>query len=128
MTPTALSALAERVCIDEPSDELRDAVLIAMGWERVKDPEPRGIWWIAPDGFWGECPPNPLTSIDAAAALMPDGRLVAVTEYASGRWVVSAYAFAFGPPIIVGDAPDEPRARTAAALMVMAAMTAEVKA
>jgi hypothetical protein len=56
-------ALAVRVRTEEPSDELRDAVLIACGW--ITDG--RGVWWRVPGFFATRKPPNPLTSIVGGA-------------------------------------------------------------
>lgn len=71
-----LRALAARVRTEEPSDELRDAALIAMGWE-IRSGTMRAWRYVSPDGTLRPSPPNPLTSIDAAAQAMPEGLFVA---------------------------------------------------
>lgn len=128
MTPehrTHLRALAARVRTEEPSDALRDAVLIAMEW--ITDG--RGVWWryVSPDGTLRPSPPNPLTSIDAAAALMPEGWILTIeTPSGMGCTVDGAWDYGDEPDpedclSIYAEAPTEPRARTAAALLAMAA-------
>ena len=124
MTPehrAHLRALAARVRTEEPSDALRDAVLIAMEW--ITDG--RGVWWRAPGFFATRKPPNPLTSIDAAAQAMPEGLFVAFEHTPAHDWLAAVHR-----PIIGTDdfdlvtqvyAPTEPQARTSAALEAMAA-------
>ena len=63
MTPAALRALASRVETEEPSEELRSAVLTAFGSEAE--------WLTAP---------NPLVSVDDAKAFQPEGWSVLVIQ------------------------------------------------
>jgi len=121
MTPDQrahLRALAERVRTEEPSDELRDAVLIAMGWTRPAAPTS----WVLrdPKGIPKIFPPNPLTSLDAAAEAMPEGWRCRFGWLDDG----GTYAYARHPdhekPVHC-IAPTEPHARCAAALLAMAA-------
>ena len=126
MTPehrAHLRALAARVRTEEPSDALRDAVLIALGWDRITNPP--YTWWRTQDRFWGQNPPNPLTSLDAAAQAMPEGLFVACEHTRANDWLAAVHR-----PIIGTDdfdlvtqvyAPTEPQARTSAALEAMAA-------
>ena len=116
-----LRALAQRVRTEEPTEALRDAVLIAMEW--ITDG--RDVWWRAPGFFATRKPPNPLTSIDAAAQAMPEGLFVAFEHTRANDWLATVHR-----PIIGTDdcdlvtqvhAPTEPRARTSAALEAMAA-------
>ena len=72
-----LLALADRVCAEEPSRELRDAVLLEIGWEVLPD----GRTWarfVPPDDFENvneHDAPNPLASLDAAASAAALDRL-----------------------------------------------------
>jgi len=110
-----LRALAARVRTEEPSDELRDAVLIALGWN---SPAAGFEYWFRPDR--SPCHifrlPNPLTSIDAAAGAMPEGwRIWQITQ--SGIDVAAAlYHPDRATHPIRSTGPTEPRARTSAAL------------
>jgi len=120
MTPDQrahLRALAERVRTEEPTEGLRDAVLIAFGWRWCDYLDgmisPRRDYWLHP--------PNPLTSRDASAEAMPEGWTVLRIEQDIASWAVAIVKR--GDPAVVraASAPTEPRARTAAALLAMAA-------
>lgn len=120
-TPTELRALADRVCAEEPSDKLQDAVLLAFGWEELRN----GSWrkFYPPgsydDRHWANLP-TPLHSLDDAAAMMPAGwRIRDMLEQAELGWTVEVWKI--GLRRIIVTAPTEPRARTAAALRAMAA-------
>lgn len=109
MTPTDLRALAARVLAEEPSDELRSAVLDAIGHH-------------VPDGaFFDMWRPNPLTSHDAAFVAMPAGWTVHLFQTRDGDWHVQLYdpscmmRWATLNPI-----PSLPRALTAAGLLARA--------
>ena len=127
--PTTLRALAARCCAGETTDELRDAVAIALGW--VTD----GVFWSWGDGAWRSpdgaiCArqPNPLTDLNASASAMPAGWAVNIIRQSAGEWFVGLWRPWQGPSKKIwaqGIAPTEPLARTAAALM---AMTAELEA
>lgn len=108
-----LRALAQRVRTEEPTEALRDAVLIAFGWtHHYRD------MWITTSRDLAPSPiPNPLTSIDAAAALMPEGWSLIVRIQDDGWASASASK---GDLVIREGAPTEPRARCAAALEAMA--------
>lgn len=121
MTPTDLRALAARVLADEPSDELRDAVLIALGWY-----VPMNIsqYWLRPDG--SPChdsqPPNPLTSHDAAFAAMPAGYPVIIEQHPSA-WLVTVmrqHGPTYQQSVCSVEATTFPRALTAAGLLARA--------
>jgi hypothetical protein len=117
MTPADLRALAARVETEEPSDALNEAVARAVyGW-----------WWDSGEAEWvsddgdttTELPPF-LTDLTAAAGLMPVGWRVNVFQRAEPEgWFVEAGSEAHGE--VFAQAPDEERARTAAALQAMAA-------
>jgi hypothetical protein len=116
-SPADLRALAARCCAGETSDELRDAVLIALGWTTRM--EWNGTFWVRPDGR--KCTsgtPNPLTDLNASAAAMPAGwrmRIYAMDEVCIFAWSEAACTS------IEACAPTERHARTAAALMARAA-------
>lgn len=76
---TDLLALATRVEAEPPSRELADECLLACGYRLDTDGEHKDIW-IAPSRhkyavFYrlGDPRSNPLTSLDAALELVPDG-------------------------------------------------------
>jgi len=120
MTPDQrahLRALAERVRTEEPSEELRDAALLAMGWTRQSAPTS----WVLrdPKGIPKIFPPNPLTSRDAAAKVMRKGWIVDRIAQRRDAWWVTLWKMEYG--FVEASAPTEPRARTAAALLAMAA-------
>jgi len=112
----ALLALADRVCAEEPTGELRDAVLIAMGWNTDR----KGVWWQPRRSLNTRNPPNPLTSRDAAAGAMPEGWRIGHMTQDEDSFCVEAYREE-PDNFASAEAPDEPRARTAAALRAMAA-------
>ena len=105
MTPADLLALAERVEREEPSAELAVAVMRATNWTS--------------EG-------NPLRSLDAVVRLVPAGWIVTdstqyVTENGGTRWHHSLWSEQHdNERMVSGDAPTEPRARTAAALRARA--------
>lgn len=111
-TPTELRALADRVCAEEPSDELRDAIQDATD---TRD-------WVPDSGDKIRLPgPNPLHSRDDAAAMMAAGwRIRDMLEQVECGWTIEIWKM--GMRRIIVTAPTEPRARTAAALRVRAAM------
>jgi hypothetical protein len=104
MTPSDIRALAARVEAEDPTEELRVAVLDAFGC----DPD-----W---DGA-----PNPLVSVDDAKSFQPDGWEVYLIRQAHDGWCCAlcnagCRVFKFEE----GKAPTEPRARTAAGLRALA--------
>jgi len=105
--------LARRVETEEPSEELRDAVLVWFGWET---PKTKFEFWSRPDG--SPCHirwlPNPLTNRDASAEIMPPGFKTNLDELTDG-WFVFVYSQE-GKGTVTAEAPTEPRARTAAAI------------
>lgn len=108
MTPTDLRALAARVLGEEPSDELRNAVLDAIGHH------------VPSGAFFDMWRPNPLTSHDAAFGAMPAGWRVRTGWLDDG----SFYAFsrhADHDDTVHANAPTLPRAVTAAGLLARAA-------
>jgi len=114
-SPADLLALAARCCAGETTDELRDAVLIALGRPAY---EPA----IEEDGSASDFVRiefDPLSSLDASAAAMPAGWLVDVVIDADWTLVTTRRTSIGG--IEQAEAPTEPLARTAAALMARAA-------
>lgn len=106
MTHADLRALAARIETEEPTEELRNLILTAVGSEA----EPANA-------------PNPLTSIDDAAALMPAGWVIWMIDQKSDAWSCEAERENLDyddRPHVESDAPTEPRARTAGALRAMA--------
>lgn len=116
----ALLALAARVEREAPSVELRNEIALALGWTL----RPGAACWVRPASLDSQSwLPEWLTSIDAAAHLMPDGWHVSeilqvYTVSDELKWGCRL-AKRIGPPAR-GDAPTEPQARTAAALRAMA--------
>jgi hypothetical protein len=112
MTPTHLRYLADRVAAGRGSSKV---VRAACGWRPIvgglgMHQSPNG------DVVHHNDLPEPLTSIDAAAGLSPEGWSVCVWESA-GNWHVEAIG---GDAVITTSAPTEARVRTAAALLARA--------
>ena len=104
-TPSELRALADRVCAEEPSELLREAVCAVIGYDNRK--------WINL--------PDPLHNLSDAAAMMPAGwRIRDMLEQSEWGWTVEVWKM--GMRRIIVTAPTEPRARTALALRVQAAI------
>ena len=103
MTPSELRALASRVETEEPTDELRAAVLTAFGSEA--DPGSK---------------PDPLRSVDDARAFQPGGWMVSNIQQDWPGFFVGLYRPARPIGIIRGISRTEPRARTAASLRALA--------
>lgn len=114
-SPTTLRALAARCCAGETTDELRDAVLIALGWLHSSG----SILWSLDGDLWTLDPPAILTDLNASAAAMPAGWLVDVVIDTNWTSVTTRRTSIDG--IEQAEAPAEPLARTAAALMASAA-------
>lgn len=118
MTPTELNALACRVETETPSEDLCIAVLTAFGWTLDGD------WWTrttpaGTDRVSYVSLPNPLQRLDDAAALMPEGWRVQMIDQNRdrNRWFCALDTLNDDNyPTVVGYAPTEPQARTAAAL------------
>lgn len=131
MTPDDLRALAARVLGEEPSDELRNVVLVALGWKMDIEPLAAGLLPLmqSPAGHVTSLPPNPLTSHDAAFGAMPAGwMLVISTAPGKNCTVDAAWDYGDGPEpdpenwrTAHAEAPDIPRAVTAAGLLARAA-------
>jgi hypothetical protein len=123
MTPD-LPSLAYRVETEPPSQELQSDIALAVGWRLL--PSNWG-WktWICPSTRrCAELPPW-LTSIDAAASLMPEGWLAHVFQYNTSATTFGDRCLVYGlctdSGLVVGSrAPTEPLARTAAALRAQA--------
>lgn len=119
MTPTALRALAARVLAEEPSEELRDAVLDAL---KIPSREPAIEEDGTPSGFvFIEC--DPLISHDAAFAAMPDAWEITICQEKSRWCVILRCPEAEGDDgniVIEEYAPTLPRALTAAGLLARA--------
>jgi hypothetical protein len=112
-----LLALADRVEKEEPSIALNEAVALSVGWRLCTD---LGVHlWMPPDAAPCQAiPPNWLHSLAAAASLMPEGWWI---EELTGRPDGSVYLLAVTEfTHAEGEAPDEKRARTAAALRAIA--------
>lgn len=115
-----MTDLSHRIETEEPSKALCEDIARALGWKKCPAFLDHG--WYDPDGY-KRLPPNWLTSIDAAAALMPDGWSVNLYQ-ANGRWSVQAGQadwIAERWVTVQAEAPTEPRARTAAALRAIEA-------
>lgn len=118
-----LRALAARCCTGEATDELRDAVLIALGWSFSARPD---RVWSHPDGrseYASSTALKLLTDLNASAAAMPAGWIVfGIAQRERGGFHVALCKPTHPSEMIVtGAAPTEPLARTAAALMARAA-------
>lgn len=104
MTRADLLALADRVEREEPSEWLDGDIRTAVGY--------------APGQAWEAY----TASLDAAASLVPEGWVVYdIMQSINEPWYVSLWSK--DPSVIglvEGNAPDEPRARTAAALRARA--------
>jgi hypothetical protein len=120
----ALLALAERVCAEEPSRELDADIWDTTGL--TDDNEAHGREWCRRNALprrryliaWS---PAYTTDLNAAAGAMPEGwRIWEIQQDASG-FDVALFNPSRNPWIARVRAPDEPRARTAAALRAMAA-------
>ena len=105
MTPAAIRALASRVETEEPTDDLRAAVLTAFGSEAE--------WLTAP---------NPLVSVDDAKAFQPEGwRVNLLTQNRGNQWFCAlSTRNGSDARYAQGGTLTEPRARTAAALHALA--------
>lgn len=126
MTPDDLRALAARVLGEEPSEELRNAVLVALGWKMDIEPLAAGLLPLmqSPVGHVTSLPPNPLTSHDAAFGAMPAGWMVfGIAERERGGFDVALYKPRHPTEMIVTATSPTllPRAVTAAGLMARAA-------
>lgn len=135
-TAAEYRALAERAEREGASRELRDAVLLALGWEKRHefgyDPVYQKYYdtdfWYEPNQQWPSgttTPPEIVSSLDAVAALMRDrlpGWRVAVHQGTDNCW---SMCWRSSPPhnSQQGDAPTEPLSRLAAALRAMAVET-----
>lgn len=117
--PATLRTLADRAETEEPTLALRRLVVQAGPWTRYP-----GEGWAIPHGPMHRRMPDPLTSRDDAAGLMPEGWEVDHIGQENGLWMAT---LRHSDPNIGDDgyvsaiAPDEPRARTAAALRATAA-------
>ena len=122
MTPTDLRALSARVLAEEPSDELRNAVLVALGWEMDIEPLAAGLLPLmqSPAGHVTSLPPNPLTSHDAAFGAMPAGWRICWIEQGDNGYSVTLLHFDLAL-VASAEATDLPRAVTAAGLLARAA-------
>lgn len=134
---TDLLALATRVEQEEPTRELADEVLLAFGWRRYGS-APYGHvvktqWngWVGPNGeqaIHNEFRPNPLLSVDAAIAGVPEGWTIGITCgcHDDNIWRVILHKRKQKQSSewheVHGKARTEARARTAANLRARAAM------
>jgi hypothetical protein len=118
MTRANLLALAARVEREEPSRELQIAVLAAFGWETLGDDSEVFARHNSVNHWQWAIAPDPLRSLDAAASLCPAGwRVWTMDEHIDGGFRV---VLAKDQKMARGVAPDEKRARTAAALRARA--------
>jgi len=126
MTPADLRAIAARVMAGEATNE---EIAPAFGWTRG----PYGDWWqphgADPNDYWRRIP-NFLHGLDAADLLMAPLRKrgwfasVAHVQSADGTQAFLARASSFQYRLLLtarSEAPTEPRARTALALLCRAA-------
>ena len=123
MTRAEYEALALRVEREEPSRELDAEVLLATGYPVPHDTQRN---WSSPTSLQeytrlcaGHRGYQPTRSRDAAAMLEPEGwRTWAMWDRGDGVDFTMAHITL--KKIAVGKAPDEPRARTAAAIRAIA--------
>jgi hypothetical protein len=116
MTPTRLRHLANLVASGRGSNKV---VRAACGWRPIVDGMHRSP---IGDVVHHNDLPEPLTSIDAAAGLLPEGWYLMLTT-PRGRvnaWVIRHDDDSMADGITIS-APTEPKARTAAALLARAA-------
>lgn len=125
MTRAQLLDLAARVEAATGADRALDAeIMRAAGWqEHVR--QGRGIlhgipYWRSQNGPQVEAPLNFTASRDAAATLAPEGWVVAAINQHPVDSVWHALLEAVDDRRAQGEAHDEPRARTAAALRALA--------
>lgn len=87
--PATFLALADRIEREEPSEELREAILVAWGWEKMNTRSP---WWMSPHRIEhrDQDAPDPLHSIDDAASLMPGGWMRGSYQDDVRCWVAEA--------------------------------------
>lgn len=119
MTPAELRALAKRVCEEQPSRELDAEIAETLGFPKqicIGDgliTEQRWVPWNLK---------HYTTSLDAAASLMPEGwRVYAIVDFGpDGPWVCEVQRDS-KPMRVNAEAPTEPAARVAAALLARAA-------
>lgn len=71
-----------------PDQELADDVLWECGWRQYEDgkPDNPALWWESPSGedFRDGDQPNPLSSVDAALTLVPEGADYAIEASKTG--------------------------------------------
>ncbi len=110
--------IAYRIETEEPSKALREDIARALGYS----PGAGRLWWT-PDRTGMTALPDWLTSIDAAAALMPEGWSVTIYSPTADDplWAADGCPTKAGCPLLEGRAPTEARARTAAALRAIEA-------
>jgi len=114
VTRAELEAMAERVEREEPSEELRDAVAVAAGWQKIK----QGWNLFAPDIRYREAPrPAFLDSLDAAVTLVPVGYASSININPDGTAIASMYREDLLP---VQPVHSRPRMTPAAALTAAA--------
>jgi hypothetical protein len=111
MSTISLSELATRVEVELPTYELLEGIASGLGWKQ--GPGRSSKLWRDSKDFTCKLPPW-LSSIDAAASLMPEGWFPSISELPGGRWEVLLER-KDGARILV-ESLSEPQARTAAAL------------
>jgi hypothetical protein len=117
--PAVLRSLADRVEREPPSRELQEAIATALGWECGADGQ--SVFWRDPaTDAWQMGLPEWLTSIDAAASMMPEGwRVASLFMWPDPKeWRCTMIRSGESE---CGIAPTEPQARVAAALRARAA-------
>ena len=118
-----MTSLIDKISSGDTSRETADEVLLRFGWTLEEDgplvdnPE---RWFVSPTGdeFLDGDQPNPLTSLDAAMALVPEGWNYSVIISDDGTCTVEGWNGKFAPDNveIVCGALTEASARTLFAL------------
>ena len=119
-----MTDLAARVQAGPASRELADEVLVAWGWKKKSWGSEGGWWandWIMPTGDYFNADnfarPNPLRSVDAAMAGVPEGWGFDLFVDTDGKSVAAVYSNDKGSGV-TGSSPAQ--ALTAACLRAMA--------
>jgi hypothetical protein len=113
-SPQTLLVLASRCEEEKPSEALRDAIAVALGWVNLL-PQSSSIRWRDPSGTtcYGFGPPDYVNSLDAASSIASPKCIVAMVGPVNGTWLANvADNYSWGT--------NEAMARTGAALKWLA--------
>jgi hypothetical protein len=117
MAPSELRALATRVAAAEATNE---EIAVAVGWHQAEGNS--NIWELPGSGRGQLGCPAFLTSLDAAASIMPAGHTTHLGQTDAGTWEAEATPIPYGTGVLHGIAAlTEPQARSALALLCLAA-------